>query len=169
MQKTQVWSLVVREGPIYPEASTPVRHSSWACASSRNWWWTGKPDVLQSMGSQRVRHDWVTELNWNEAFVHAKSLHSRLTLCGSLDCSLSGSSVHGLFQLRVLEWVATTSSRGSSQPRDWTCISYISFIRKSTLFGNILYIKVKFNEHDILIFMSLHCAEIRSAALFLSY
>ena len=33
-------------------------------ASSRSWWWTGKPGVLQSMGSQRVRHDWVTELNW---------------------------------------------------------------------------------------------------------
>ena len=33
---------------------------------SRSWWWTGKPGVLQSMGSQRVGHDWVTELNWVE-------------------------------------------------------------------------------------------------------
>ena len=32
--------------------------------SSRSWWWTGKPIMLQSMGSQRVSHDWVTELNW---------------------------------------------------------------------------------------------------------
>ena len=32
--------------------------------SSRSWWWTGKPGVLQSMGLQRVRHDWATELNW---------------------------------------------------------------------------------------------------------
>ena len=31
---------------------------------SRSWWWTGKPGVLQSMGSQRVGHDWATELNW---------------------------------------------------------------------------------------------------------
>ena len=31
--------------------------------SSGSWWWTGKPGMLQSMGSQRVRHDWVTELN----------------------------------------------------------------------------------------------------------
>ena len=39
---------------------------SWTCvwASSGSWWWTGKPGVLQSMGSQRVRHSWVTELNW---------------------------------------------------------------------------------------------------------
>ena len=31
---------------------------------SRRWWWTGRPGVLRFMGSQRVRHDWVTELNW---------------------------------------------------------------------------------------------------------
>ena len=37
---------------------------TWVCASSGNWWWTGKPSVLQSMGSQRVGHDWTTELNW---------------------------------------------------------------------------------------------------------
>jgi len=38
----------------------------WVWASSRSWWWTGKPGELQSMGSQRVRRDWVTELNWTE-------------------------------------------------------------------------------------------------------
>ena len=37
---------------------------TWVWASSGSWWWTGKPGVLQSMGSQRVGHDWVTELNW---------------------------------------------------------------------------------------------------------
>ena len=31
-----------------------------------SWWWTGRPGVLQFMGSQRVRHDWATELNWSE-------------------------------------------------------------------------------------------------------
>ena len=35
---------------------------AWIWASSKGWWWTGKPGVLRSMGSQRVRHDWVTEL-----------------------------------------------------------------------------------------------------------
>ena len=39
---------------------------TWVWASSGSWWWTGKPGVLQSMGSQRVRHDWVTELKWTE-------------------------------------------------------------------------------------------------------
>ena len=36
----------------------------WVWASSRSWRWTGKPSMLQSMGLQRVRHDWATELNW---------------------------------------------------------------------------------------------------------
>ena len=39
---------------------------TWIWAASRSWWWTGKPGVLQSMGSQRIRHDWVTELNWKD-------------------------------------------------------------------------------------------------------
>ena len=38
--------------------------------SSGSWWWTGKPGMLQSMGSQRVRHDWATELNWTEWFIY---------------------------------------------------------------------------------------------------
>ena len=37
---------------------------TWVWASSGSWWWTGRPDMLQSMGMQRVRHNWVTELNW---------------------------------------------------------------------------------------------------------
>ena len=40
---------------------------TWVWVSSRSWWWTGKPGVLQSMGSQRAGHDWVTELNWTES------------------------------------------------------------------------------------------------------
>ena len=41
---------------------------AWVWVSSGSWWWTGKPGVLQSMGSQRVGHDWVTELtDWIEA------------------------------------------------------------------------------------------------------
>ena len=42
-------------------ASLPQR--TWVWTDSGNWWWTGRPGVLQSMGSQRVGQDWVTELN----------------------------------------------------------------------------------------------------------
>ena len=48
-----------------------------------------------------------------------------LTPCEPIDCSLPGSSVHGIVQARVLEWVAISFSRGSSWPRDWTWVSRI--------------------------------------------
>ena len=57
-------------------------------------------------------------------FVVVQSLKSCLTLCDPMDCSLPGFSVHGIFQARVLEWVATSFSRGSSWPRDRTSVSY---------------------------------------------
>ena len=38
---------------------------TWVWVNSRSWWWTGRPGVLQSMGSWRVKHDWATELNWH--------------------------------------------------------------------------------------------------------
>ena len=47
------------------------------------------------------------------------------TLCDPIDCSLSGSSVHGIFQAVVLEWIAISFSRGSSQPRARTQVSRI--------------------------------------------
>ena len=39
---------------------------TWAWVNSGSWWWRGRPGVLRFMGSQRVRHDWATELNWTE-------------------------------------------------------------------------------------------------------
>ena len=44
-------------------------HEFWV--NSRSWWWTGRPGVLRFIGSQRVRHNWATELNWTEP----KSIH----------------------------------------------------------------------------------------------
>ena len=47
---------------------------TWVWEGSGSWWWTGKPGVLQSMGSQRVRHDWVTELTaWLTEVCHSFS------------------------------------------------------------------------------------------------
>ena len=40
---------------------------TWVWVDSASWWWTGRPGMLQSMGSQRVGHDWATKLNWTEA------------------------------------------------------------------------------------------------------
>ena len=49
--------------------------------------------------------------------------HSVMTLCDPVDCSMPGSSVHGVLQARKLEWVVISFSRGSSQNRDRTCVS----------------------------------------------
>ena len=62
------------------------------------------------------------------ACMHAKSFQSRLTLCDPMDCSLPGSSVHGILQARILAWVATPPSRGNSWPRDQTHLSCVSCI-----------------------------------------
>ena len=48
------------------------------------------------------------------------------TLCDPMDCSLAGSSVRGILQARILEWVTYPFSRGSSQPRDRTQVSSIA-------------------------------------------
>ena len=41
---------------------------SWVLVNSGSWWWTGRPGVLRFMGSQSVRHDWATELNWTDTY-----------------------------------------------------------------------------------------------------
>ena len=66
-----------------------------------------------------------------ESFLPSKLSESEVTqscpiLCDPMDCSLSGSSVHGIFQARVLEWVATAFSRGSSRPRNQTQVSRVT-------------------------------------------
>ena len=55
-------------------------------------------------------------------------------LCNPMDCSLPGSSIHGIFQARVLEWGAISFSRGSSRPRDRTLLSYSSCIGRWILY-----------------------------------
>ena len=57
--------------------------------------------------------------------LHTKSLQSCPTLCDPMDCILPGSFVHGILQATILEWVAISFFRGSSQPRDWTQVSCI--------------------------------------------
>ena len=53
---------------------------TWVSVNSRSWWWTGRPGVLRFMGSQRVRHDWETELNWTELNPYSKFPQTLLSL-----------------------------------------------------------------------------------------
>ena len=56
------------------------------------------------------------------------------TLCNPMDYSPSGSSVHGILQARILEWVAMPSPRRSARPRGRTCVSYISCDGRQVLY-----------------------------------
>ena len=70
-------------------------------------------------------------------YMHMNQLKSRQScppLCKPIDRSLPGSSVHGILQARILEWVAMPSFRESSWPRDWACISYVSCIGRRVLY-----------------------------------
>ena len=67
---------------------------------------------------------YLSSFPWNEV-KWSEVAQSRLTHCHPMDYSLPGSSVHGIFQARILEWVAISFSRGSSRPRDWTRVSHI--------------------------------------------
>ena len=66
--------------------------------------------------------------------MHARLLQLCLTLCHALDHSLPGSSVRGILQARILEWVVMPSSRGPSQPRDQTHISNVFCIGMQVLY-----------------------------------
>ena len=70
------------------------------------------------------------------AHTHAQSCY---TLCNSMNCSLPGSFVHGVFQARILEWVAISSSRWSSWPRNWAHISCVSCIVRQILYHCTTY------------------------------
>ena len=72
-------------------------------------WWT------EVFNSNEVQHHF--------SFAFTPSHFSHVRLCNTVDCSSPGSSVHGILQARILEWLAMPSSRGSSWSRDWTCIS----------------------------------------------
>ena len=91
--------------------------------------WTEEPG-----GLQRVRHDWamitqytvIQQSHCNTMTLWREVAQSCPTLCDPMDCSLSGFTVHGIFQARVLEWIAIFFSRGSSQHRNRTRVSLIA-------------------------------------------
>ena len=69
---------------------------------------------------------------WQE-HTESEVAQSGLTLCDPVDCSPPGSSVHGILQARILEWVAVSFSKGSSRPRDRTQVSRIAGKLRQTL------------------------------------
>ena len=73
-----------------------------------------------------------------------KSLQLCLILCDPMGCSSPGSSVHGILQVRILEWVAMHSFKWSSLLTDWTHISYVSCIGRWVLYTNTKLVSILF-------------------------
>ena len=67
---------------------------SWVWVDSGSWWWTGRPGVLRFMGSQRVRHDWVTELNWRQRSKNEN--HTQVCVQTSLSSFTPSFLIHSL-------------------------------------------------------------------------
>ena len=80
----------------------------------------GTLSFLQHHSSKASVLIYVSELKWSDV------TQSCPTLWDTMDCSLSGSSVHGILQVRILEWIIIPFPRGSSQLRDWTQVSCIA-------------------------------------------
>ena len=67
------------------KGTTKLTQWTWVWVNSGSWWWTGRLHVLWFMGSQRVRYDWVTQLNW---FLPRKPPSHYCLLLGSVSCGL---------------------------------------------------------------------------------
>ena len=101
--------------------------------------------VIHGVAKSRTRlRDW-SDLIWSDEVYMCQLCP---TLCNSTDCSLPGSSVHGILQARILEWVVVPSSRGSSQGRDWN-LWLLRFLYGQT--GSIKLLKMNEIELYVLI------------------
>ena len=96
------------------------------------------------------------------------------TLCDPMDCSLSGSSIHGIFQARVLEWIAISFSRGSSsQPRNQRWVSGIAGRRftvwatREAMYNLIIYnvCVIQLNSKLLLLTQYIHCVNVSVSEL----
>ena len=63
-----------RDDPGWDGWMASLTRWTWVWVNSGSWWWTGRPGVLRFMGSQRVGHNWATELNWTEEHVWVSQL-----------------------------------------------------------------------------------------------
>ena len=89
---------------------------------------TGEPGGLLSMGSHRVGHDWsdlAAAAAAVPSYVAVLFLSCVWLFCNPMDCNPPGSSVHGISQARLLEWVVISFSRASYWTWDWTHVSCI--------------------------------------------
>ena len=120
--------------------------------------WGKCSKIRKLQGCECLKCHWMIHFN-TVACVHAKSLQSCPTLCDPVACSPPGSSVHGILQARILEWVVMPSSRGSSWPRDGTRVSCSSCIAGGFFLFFLLYLNnFLLDIVDLQCWVSFRCA-----------
>ena len=83
---------------------------TWVWANSGSWWWRGKPGVLQSVGLQRVGHNWMTELNWEICQVN-------------MGCeNIEGTENHWGFQIDYVIWIPFRKYSIPLPSGGWSCL-----------------------------------------------
>ena len=127
---TRLWRT---EHPVSQQGFSRERHPHWDM--DRSGGQSGKEvcGVFQARGSSTYK-GLESRQSTNERSLCAKLLQSCPTLCNSMDYSPPGSSVPGIPQARILQWVAMASSRGSSWSMVQTRVSYISCIDECVLY-----------------------------------
>ena len=86
---------------------------TWVWVNSGRWWWTGRPGVLRFMGSQRVRHDWATELNWTEL---------NILFWASLMVQMGKKSVCSARDLGWIPGLGRFPGEGDGYPLQYSCL-----------------------------------------------
>ena len=120
------------ELPLGPDEGTGSRGRAFICEFAVLGW------ITKALCVSLEKNVPIIKENLNRVMffgcMRTKSLQSYPTLCDSMDGSPPGFSVHEILQARILEWVSMPSSRGSSQPRDWTHVSCVSCIGRRVLY-----------------------------------
>ena len=73
---------------------TSLTRWTWVSVNSGSWWWTGRPGVLRFMGSQRVRHDWATDLIWSDLIISVNSIYWITIILLFRDCLFKSNFCH---------------------------------------------------------------------------
>ena len=154
---------------------------TWVWVDSGSWWWTGRTGVLWFMGSQRVGHDWATELNWNEKIFRFVVIHTvrgfgvlyKVQVMFFWN-SLTFSMIHRMLAVWALVSVPFLNPAWTSGSSQFTyCWSLAWRIFSSTLLAcetcEIVWLLV--SDHTIMViwFMKIFCVQFFFAFLLLSH
>ena len=115
-KNTSTFFFLIRIIPVHQPQASCILHQTWTGDLFLIWYYTCFINTL------------------NHLIVCCSVTKSYFTLHDAMDCSLPSSSVHGISQTRTMDWVAISFYKGSSQPRDSTCVSYVSCIGRWVLY-----------------------------------